>query len=221
MKPKNGRIVIMQVSLVLLMSGAAVYCLFPITGLWTLLLVIGLLLIGASMIIFPRFGALPFFLLTFVASLPAIFTHNIIDIGTFTYQNPYQIAFGLTTREINFEISYWTALCIGLFLISGYLVLSYLNSLQKEYQAALAGDMDSNETKKVIDRNIVVVMLPVLAGLLAASLVIPLRAVQPAITEYMQNYPWSIIVFGLISVLLLSGLIYWIGIFKHKSITED
>jgi ABC-type polysaccharide/polyol phosphate export permease len=113
-------------------------------------------------------------------------------------------------------MSCWTALNIWLLLISGYLVLSYLNSLQKEYQTAISGDADVNETKKVTGRNIImVVMLPVLAGFLAALLIIPLRAAQPAITEYMQSYSWSTIIFGLISVLLLSGFIYWVGIIKH------
>ena len=221
MKPKNSRIVIIQVCLVLLMSAMAAYCLFPIMELWTLLLIAVLLLTGVSMIMFPRISALLFSLLTFGASLPAILTHNILDIGRFTYQNPYQIAFGLPTREITFEIPYWAALGIGLFLISGYLVLSYLNSLQREYQLVISGDMDIIEAKNVIGRNIIMVMLPVLAGLFAALLIIPLDALQPAITEYIQDYPWSIIIFGLTSVLLLCGLIYWIGNFKHKDITED
>ena len=108
-----------------------------------------------------------------------------------------------------------------MFLINGYLVLSYLNSLQKEYQTVISGDMDVIETKKVINRNIIVVLSPILAGILAALFIIPLNALQPAITEYMQDFSWSILVFGLISVLLISGLIYWVGIFRHKDITQD
>jgi hypothetical protein len=222
MKPKNGRIAIIQVGLVLLMSAVAGYCLFPIIGLWTILLFIGLLLTGASMIIFPRIGVLPFSLLTFIASLPAILTHNVIDIGTFTSQAPPFYGSWSAPREMTFEIPYWAALGIGLFLICGCLILSYLNSMQKEYQAAISGEMDLIETKKVTGRNIIIATIyPVMAGLLAALLIIPLKAVQPAITEYMQNFPWSIIVFGLISVLLISGLVYWTGIFKHRSIAED
>ncbi|MBN2074279.1 MAG: hypothetical protein JW762_01885 [Dehalococcoidales bacterium] len=221
MKPTNGRIVIIHVSLVLLMSAVAAYCLYQLIGLWTILLFVGLLLTGVSMILFPRIGALPFSLLTFIASLPAVLTHNILDIGKYTNQNPFSFGSQALTRETTFEISFWVALGTGLFLISGYLVLSYLNSLQKEYQADVSGDMDIIETKKVIGRNIIVVIFPVLAGILAALLIIPLKAIQPAITEYMQNFPWSIIVFGLISVLLVGGLLYWIGTSKHKSLPED
>ncbi len=123
---------------------------------------------------------------------------------------------------MTFEISYWTALSIGLFLISGYLVLSYLNLLQKEYQAAVSGDADIPEAKKVISRNIIIAIIyPVFARLLAALLIIPLNKHQPAMTKYMQDFPWSILVFGLVSVLLVSGLIYWLGIFKDESKTKD
>lgn len=212
---------IFQVSLVLLMSTAAAYCIVQIIGSWTLLLTGVLLLIGVLMILFPRIGALPFSLFAFIASLPAILSHNILDIGKYTNQNPFYFGSHAPTGEISFEISFWVVLGIGLFMISGYLVLSYLNSLQKEYQAAISGDMNIIETKKVIGRNIIVVMFPILAGLLAALLIIPLYAAQPAMTEFMQDYPWSIIVFGCISVLLISGLIYWIGIFKNRSSSED
>lgn len=215
MKPKNGHIVIIQLVLVLLMSAAATYCFFPIIGLWTSLLFAGLLLTGVLMIVFPRTGALPFSLPAFIASLPAILSHNIMDIGKFSYQGP--IWAESPTLNITPVISYWMALGTGLFLISGYLVLSYLNSLQKEYQAAVSGDMDIIETKKVTGRNIIMlVIFPVSAGILAALLIIPLNAVQPAVTGYLQNYSWSIIVFGLISVLMLGGLIYWLGISKHS-----
>jgi hypothetical protein len=220
MKPKNGHIVIIQLVLVLMMSAAAAYCLFPITGLWTILVFVGLLLTGVSMIIFPRVGALPFSLLTFTASLPAILSHNILDIGKLTYKGSG--FFGQTTLNTTTLIPYWMTLSIGLFLISGYLVLSYLNSLQREYQAAISGNADIPETKKVTSRNTTIAIIyPALAGLSAAALIIPLNVLQPAISEYMQNYSWSIIVFGLISVLLVGGLIYWLGIFKHKSISED
>ena len=221
MKPKNGRIVLIQVSFVLLMSAVASYCLYQLIGLWTILLFFGLLLTGFIMILFPRIGALPFSLFTFITSLPAILTHNILDIGKYTNQNPFYFGAQVSTREITFEISFWVALGIGLFLISGYLVLSYLNTLQKEYQVAVSADMNIIETKKVTGRNVLVIMFPFLAGLLAALLIIPLNAVQSAIAEYMQNFSWSIIIFGLISVLLVSGLVYWIGTFKHRSTGEE
>jgi hypothetical protein len=219
MKPKNGRIVIIQVSLVLLMSAAAAYCIVQIIGSWTLLLIGVLLLTGGLMIVFPRIGVLPFSLLTLISTLPAILGHNIIDIGKLTYKGSG--FFGQTTLSTTTLIPYWAALGIGLFLISGYLVLSYLNSLQKEYQAAVSADMNIIETKNVTGRNILTIMFPFLAGLLAALLIIPLNVVQPAIAEYMQNFSWSIIVFGFISVLLVSGMVYWIGIFKHRSTDEE
>jgi hypothetical protein len=220
MKPMNGRIVIVQMGLVLPMSAAAAYCIFQIIGLWTILLFVGLILIGATMILFPRIGALPFSLLTLIASLPAILSHNSLDIGKLTYKGSG--FFGQTTLNTASLMPYWIILSLGLFLISGYLVLSYLNLLQREYQAAVSGDTDIPEAKKVISRNIIIAIIyPVFAGLLAALLIIPLNTLQPAMTEYMQDFPWSILVFGLVSVLLLSGLIYWIGTFKHKNISED
>jgi hypothetical protein len=219
MKPLNGRIAIIQVILVVLMSAMATYCLYQLIGLWIILLFVGLLLTGVFMILFPRIGALPFSLLTFVASLPVILTHNVLDIGKLTFTGSG--FFGQTTLITTSFMPYWITLGIGLFLISGYLVLSYLNSLQKEYRTSISGYADVNETQKVTGRNTTVVMFPLLAGLVAVVLIIPLNAVQPAITEFMQDFPWSIIVFGFISVLLISGLIYWTGLFKHKSISED
>jgi len=217
MKQRKGRIIAIQAALVLLMSAAASYCLVDI-GVMALLVFAGFIVVGAAMIFFPRVGTLPFSLLVFIASLPAILSHNILDLGTFMYTGPGYFAPRLTYADLSPEISFTIALGIGSFIITGYLTLSYLHSLQKDYRAMTSGNAEINEVQEVMNRNLsIIAVVLAISVVVSAIVVVLLRIVQPPVANYLKDYPWSIIVFGLAAVLLLAGFLYWMGASRQKT----
>lgn len=102
--------------------------------------------------------------------------------------------------------------------LSHILALSYFQSLQKDYHTLVTGQAETTEVDEVINKNLTIIALALMASVVvAAAAAILLRAVQPAVTEYVKGYPWSIMVLGLAAVLILAGLLYWIGTSRQKS----
>lgn len=213
MKNRNGRIIVIQVVLVILMSAAASYCLLglvPNIGVRVFLIFLGLTVFGGITIFFTKISPLLFSIPTLVMSLGMILKYNMLDLGTIRYQG-FQARGDIYTDLIP-ELNFPAALGLGLFLILGYLALSHLHSIQKDYQAMASGEAEINEVEEVTHRNITIVWI-ILATSVVVAVVVAflLRAVQPAITEYLRDYPWSVMVLGLAAVLLIAGFLYWLG----------
>jgi type III secretory pathway component EscS len=205
MKYKNRRIMTIQAALVLVISLAASYSL-PDIGIWVFLVFAGLVAVGTAMIFFPKIGPVPFSLLAGVASLPAILLYNTLDLGTIKYAGFQGQTY--VPPQVYFPI----ALALGLLIISGYLVLSYLNSLQKDYQTMIRREAEVNEVEDVTNRNLSIIWI-ILAISIAVAVIIAilLKVVQPVVSEYLEDYPWSIMVLGLAAILFLAGFLYWMG----------
>jgi hypothetical protein len=209
----NRRIIAIQSGLVLLMSAAAAFSLYSFIEIWSLLVFAGLLIAGAVTIMVQRLGVFPFSLLTLFASLPSIINHNIIDIGMQSYKG---LNYGERAQPVYENIipasSFPVALVIGLFLVFGYLSFSYLHSVQKEYRSMTSGEADISEVEISVIRNTNLISIILAASVIITAIVVVIMIlVQPGLGNYLKDYPWSIMVFGLGSVLLLGAFVYRIG----------
>jgi hypothetical protein len=210
MKNRNRTIILIQAVLIFLMSGAASFSLSPYTGLWTAAVFIGLAGVGALSIVFPKMGALPFLLLTIFAALTGILSHSIIDIGVRSFSggtnNPVKV-WGDSEPLLAFTV----ITVVGLVLISGYIALSLLNNLFRDYSAMSEGEIDANEAEFVTERNIRTGGALLGTGVaISVIFTVILKLVQPPLADVLKMYPWSILVFGLSAILLLGGFIYWL-----------
>jgi hypothetical protein len=210
MKYKNRRIITIEAVLVLLMSLAASYSL-PDIGNWVFLVFAGLIATGTTMIFFPKIGPVPFSLLAGISSLPAIILYDTLDLGAIKYAGFQEQTY--VPPEIYFPV----ALALGFLIISGYLVLSYLNSLQKDYQTMIRGEAEVNELEDVTNRNLSIVWITLAISIAVAVIIaILLKTVQPVVSEYLEGYPWSIMVLGLAAILFLAGFLYWMGSLRKR-----
>ncbi len=200
---------LVQAALVLAMSGAVSSTLYGYLGLWALAVFGGLIIIGAATIIFPKIGAFPFSLLTLLASLVPIITHSVLDIGVSSYRGIYDKAMPMY-EETAPVVSFPVVLAVGLFLVSGYIALSVLNSLDRDYRKIETDGAEAGEIGYATGRNIGTGGLLLGIGIaVAVVVVVVLRLIQPGLGDFLSDYPWSIPAFMPPAILLVGGLVYW------------
>ena len=215
MRRRSRRIIAIQIALILITSAAASYSL-PVKGVWAGLAFAGLLAVGAVMIVFPRLGPELFSLLAAITSLPAILGYNILDLGGTTYEG-FQGGAVPVYANLAPELSFPVVLVLGLLLITGYLALSYLHSLQKDYRALTTGQAETAEVNDVTNRNLILIAIALIASIaLAVPVILLLMTVQSTVTDYLTEMPWNILIAGLAAVFVLAGYIYWLGIRGKK-----
>lgn len=219
MNQKNVKIVLIQVLLVMVISAAAAFCLYSFIGLWCLA-VFGILFVaGGLMIWFPKSGTLGFSVLIFFATLPALLIHNIIDIGLQEFRG--LDGFTSLYEDAVAGIPFMPTLAIGILIVTGYLALSYLNSFQKDYQSLVAGEADVYEVEEVTNKSINATGIALgISVIVSAAMVVLLNFLQPVMADYLQDFSWSILLFGLSAVLLLGGLFYFVGIGRRRNVDE-
>jgi len=171
------------------------------------------------MIFYPRLGPELFSVLATLISLPAILQHSTVDWWVFkSAPSLYEVMGGglLQTRLYTFitpEFTFPFALGLGLLLVTGYLALSYLHSLQKDYRTLAAGQAEIAEVNEVTNRSFIPVVRALIASTaLAVVVAILLWLAQTVVTNYLTEISWNIIFIGLAAILVLAGYIYWLGV---------
>jgi len=215
MRRKNERITAIQTALILIISAAASYSLLG-TNVLSFLPFIGLSVVGTVMIFFLAFGPALFSLLAALVSLPAILNYSMVDWIAIYYNALHQVrGMLMPTRErtLGQGVTFPIAVGLGLLIILGYLALSYFQSLQKDYRTLVNGQAEMTEVDEVINKNLVVIVLALIASVVFAAVVVTLLGVfPPALADYLKGFPWSIIIIGSTAVLLLAGFVYWVGV---------
>ena len=203
---RNRTIVLLQSVIVLLMSAAASFSLYPHIGVYVVAVFGGMIALGAATLVFPQIGVLPFSLVSIGVSLAAIISHSTVDIGLQTFSgginNPNKI-WGYSEPLFSFSV----ILTIGLFLVVGYLALTLLSSLAREYR-----DMKSGNAKNLKSGG---VLLGTATGI-SVAVVIILKLVQPPITKYLEGFSWSVPVFLPLAILIVGGFMYWLVTGKRR-----
>jgi len=218
MRKKNWKLAIIQAILIVIISVASSFSL-PITGVWAILVSAGLAAVGIVTIFYPRLGPELFSVLATVISLPAILMHSTVDWWSFKLApSLYEVIGGglLRTRlyvAIAPEFTFALALGLGLLLVAGYLALSYLHSLQKNYRTLTAGQAEIAEVNEVTNRSFIPVVRALIgSAALAVVVAVLLWVIKMVATNYLAEMSWNIIFIGLAAVLVLAGFLYWVGV---------
>jgi len=217
MKKRSWELAIIQAILIVIISFAASFSL-PITSDWAIIVSAGMVAVGTVMIFYPRLGPELFSVLATVI-LPAILMHSTVDWWSFKLApSLYEVIGGglLRTRlyvAIAPEFTFALALGLGLLLVAGYLALSYLHSLQKNYRTLTAGQAEIAEVNEVTNRSFIPVVRALIgSAALAIVVAVLLWVVKMVATNYLAEMSWNIIFIGLAAILVLAGFLYWVGV---------
>ena len=214
MRKRSWELAIIQAVLIVIISVAASFSL-PITSDWAIIVSAGMVAVGSVMIFYPRFGPELFSILATLISLPAILLHSTVDWwalkSVYSVREGYRLMIGHTA--ITPESTFFLALGLGLLLVTGYLALSYLHSLQKGYRTLAAGQAEIDEVNEVTNRSFIPVVRALIASAALAAVVgFLLWVAWMAATDYLADISLNIIFIGLAAVLVLAGYIYWLGV---------
>jgi hypothetical protein len=211
---RSKLILVMQAVLVVLMSAAASCSLLPDVGdkYYILILVFtGLLVTGSVMLVFPKVSPFPFSLMVLIAASWALLSYSSLDIGI-TAGNEFVTAFGFTRiitsyKDMNPMTHFIILLVLGLFIVTGYLILSYLHAIQNDIREMKSADTETTEVEYFTKNHLSFLFMTLgITVFLATAVVIFLRVI----------HPWSIMVLGLGSVLVLGAFVYRIGMREKK-----
>ena len=213
MRKRSWELAIIQAVLIVIISVAASFSL-PITSDWAIIVSAGMVAVGSVMIFYPRLGPELFSVLATVISLPAILQHSTVD--WFTLKLVWStIGYRMTIGHaaITPESTFFLALGLGLLIVTGYLALSYLHSLQRGCRTLAAGQAEIVEVNEVTNRSFVPVVGALIASAaLAIVVAVLLWVVRMVATDYLTDISLNIIFIGLAAVLVLAGYIYWLGV---------
>lgn len=165
--------------------------------IWSVLTVFGVVSIVLS-----KRGSGTFIWLVTIFSLPSLLGQNTID-----WPGILGLNFKLTT-----SLGFAGMLAIGIFIITGYIVLDYLRAFKNSEQRLADRGVSNNDIESVSGFSYLA-LLAAIGGGLAATVVVAFlaRHLELLTLDYIRKMPWNIVFIGLFCFLLLAFYLYWLG----------
>lgn len=189
-----------------LMSLAATYSLVGVTPL-SLIPFAALLLLGILTVVLLPVGGVLFGIGSVLAILPMLMKLNTVKWWFFSPERlDFCPALGVPA-----------AMAIGLLVISGGLLLGYLQPLRRELRAG-AKDGDGEGCRGYVLNQLVTTSAGILASaVIAAAVAAVAGVVQGGLTGWLGQMPWALPVAGLVLFMALGMIVFWIGALKRKT----
>jgi hypothetical protein len=203
MKKSNRNILTIEAVIVVLMSLAAGYALLD--GLFFIPF-IGLLIIGVVTVIILRNLSFIFSITAGLICLPAFMKLNNVKWWLFS------------PERLNFcpDLSLPLALAIGLIIICGGLMFSYLQPLRRELRILQDGLTEEKQTGQYVrNQNMAAAGAVLVCGAASAVIVFILELVRNGLAGWFRNLPWVLPAVGLVSLIVLGLVIFWLVGSRH------
>ena len=205
MKKANRNILTIEAVIIVLMSLAAGYTLLD-----SLFFIpfIGLLIIGIVTVIILRNLSFIFSITAGLVTLPALMKLNNVKWWLFS---PERLNF---CPDLNLPLG--TA--IGLVIIGGGLILSYLQPLHRELRDLQAGQTEDNQAGQYArNQNLAAAGAVLACGLASAVIVFILELARHGLAGWFRNLPWVLPAVGLVSLMVLGLVIFWLAGDRHDT----
>lgn len=203
MKKSNRNILTIEAVIIVLMSLVSGYALLD-----TLFFIpfIGLLIIGIVTVIILRNLSFIFSITAGLVILPTLMKLNSVKWWLFS------------PERLNFcpDLSLPLALAIGLIIICGGLMLSYLQPLHREVRILRAGQSEDKQVEQYVrNKNMAAAGAVLVCGAASAVIVFILELVRNGLTGWFRNLPWVLPAVGLVSLIVLGLVIFWLAGSRH------
>lgn len=203
MNQNNRNILTLEAIIILLMSLAAGYALLDELFFIPFL---GLLIIGIVTVIILKNLGFVFSIAAGLICLPAFMKLNNVKWWLFS---PERLHFCP-------DFSLPLAAAIGLLVICGGLILSYLQPLRGEVRVLQAGQTEEEQVRYYVRHQIMAAVGAVLAcGVASAAIILVLELARRGLSGWFRNLPWGLPVIGLVSLVILSLVIFWLAGSRH------
>jgi len=147
-----------------------------------------------------------FIFLVFLLSLPSVLSYNIVDW-------PGIVGVELT---LSTSLGFYAVLALGVFLITGYVLLNRMHLLRHTHRNLVARAADPGEAEAVTSGSYLTSMLVVLVVLVVAAFIAFMsRSLALLTVDHIRQIPWHVILIGIGCVLVLSGYLRWLGIHRR------
>ena len=201
MKKLNKYVVVIEVTLIVLMSIIAAYSLLG-SSIGSYALAIGLILVGVLTVVWKNRQPEIFSIVVFATALLCLLRHNSVDLLEREMNNS---TLGIDTTLIE-------ALGLALVIILGYLMLKLLNTIQIAHRELIDGQAEKDEIRSVThDKLIATSILVFFSGILSILVVLLSNSLTAGISTYLSHFSGNIIAIGLGILLLLAACLYWLG----------
>lgn len=195
----NRNILIIEFVIILLMSLAAGYALLDELFFIPF---IAMMIIGIVTVIILRNLSFVFSIAAGLICLPAFMKLNNVKWWLFT---PERLNF---CPGLNLPF----ALAIGLLIICGGLLLSYLQPLRREVRLLQIGQSENDQVGQYARNQLLAAAGAVLVcGFTSAVIVLILELARHGLAGWFRNLPWVMPVIGLVSLLVLGLVIFWLA----------
>ncbi len=203
MKKADRNLLTLEAVIILLVSLAAGYALLDALFFIPFL---GLLIIGIVTVIILKNLAFVFRIAAGLICLPAFMKLNNVKWWLFS---PERLHFCP-------DLSLPLAAAIGLLVICGGLILSSLQPLRREVRVLQAGQTEDEQVRHYVRRQNMAAGGAVLAcGVASAAIILVLELARRGLSGWFRNLPWGLPVIGLVSLIILSLVIFWLAGSRH------
>ena len=201
MRKLNKLIVVIEVTLIVLMSIITAYSLFG-GNIRSFVLAFGLTIVGVLTIVWKNWYPEIFSFVVLLTTFPCLLRHNSVDFLD-RVMSRWTVGIGTTLVE---------SLGLALVIILGYLMLIPLNVILIEHKELVDGQAEKDEIRRVTtDKLMAVSILVFFSGMISIPVVILSNSLKEGISTYLSNFSGNIVAIGLGIMLLLAACLYWLG----------